>query len=120
MWFKIDDRFYSHPKVIDLPLKAVGLWTLAGTWSMDQLTDGFVPKGMLRMLNGAPADAKALVASGLWVEVPGGWKFHDWEDMQPSAESVRKKRADDAARKAAARDAKASKAAREATLKVVS
>lgn len=92
-WFKVDDRFYSHPKVLGVPMRSLGLWVLAGAWSADQLTDGFIPKTALPMLNGAKAaDAKPLVDAGLWVVVDGGWQFHDWHDMQPSRQEVLDKR----------------------------
>lgn len=109
-WFKVDDRFYSHPKVIGVPMRSLGLWVLAGAWSADQLTDGFIPKAVLPMLNGArPADAKPLVDAGLWIVVDGGWKFHDWLDMQPSRSAVQRRREEDAKRKAEARAAKKAK-----------
>ncbi len=30
VWFKIDDGFWSHPKVLELSDAAVALWTRAG------------------------------------------------------------------------------------------
>lgn len=34
-WFKVDDGFYDHPKVDQLPNAAVGLWVKCGAWGPD-------------------------------------------------------------------------------------
>ena len=106
-WFKVDDKLHSHPKVLGVPLRAMGLWVLAGAWCSDQLTDGVVPRAVLPSLGAKPADAEALVACGLWVRVEVGWAFHDWSDFQPSRANTLDRRAKDAQRKAEARAAKA-------------
>lgn len=108
-WFKVDDKLHSHPKVLGVPLRAMGLWVLAGAWSADQLTDGFIPHAVLPTLQAKPADARDLVTSGLWLEVDGGWQFHDWLEFQFSRASTLARRAKDAERKAEARAAKAAK-----------
>lgn len=90
-WFKIDDGFWSHPKVITLPAAAGWLWVRAGTYSMQHLTDGVIPDPVVAVL-GAVEDAEALVACGLWLKVDGGYAFHDWGEYQPSRESVEAER----------------------------
>lgn len=97
-WFKVDDHLYSHPKWIALPKCSRALWVTAGAWCAGQLLDGFIPASVLPMLGGTRADAKALVTSGLWREVNGGWKFHDWAAYQPTKKAVMDKRAKDAER----------------------
>lgn len=93
-WFKIDDSFYDHPKVFDAPDCAVALWVRAGTWAARSGTDGFVPAGLANRMCDDPARAvKELVQRGLWSEVSGGYRFHDWSDYQPSAASVKELRA---------------------------
>lgn len=91
-WFKVDDGFWRHPKVMDLPDPAVALWAKAGSWSADQLTDGEVPKAALRLFNGKPKAADALVDAGLWTPSARGWEFHDWAEYQPTREQVEAKR----------------------------
>jgi len=104
-WFKIDDAFHSHPKTTATSLAALGLWTVAGTWSGDHLTDGFVPDHMIPLLSrGASQLAEELSAKGLWRRVRGGYRFHDWESYQPSRERVTKDRKAAAERQAAYRD----------------
>jgi hypothetical protein len=98
-WFRIDDSFVGHPKVVALATVAgkhrkgaLALWTLAGAWSSRHLTDGFVPSGVLSMLGGTPAEARALVAAELWDVVPDGFQFHDWSDWNPLRSHVEEKR----------------------------
>lgn len=92
MWFKVDDHFAMHPKAVAAGNRAIGLWVRAGSWSADQLTDGFVPAQMISPLGGTRADARQLVAAGLWLAVDGGWKFHDWGDTNPTAKEVTDRR----------------------------
>ena len=86
-WFKVDDTFAMHEKVMAAGNSAVGLWTRAGSWSMQQLTDGFVPDHVLRAL-GTPKERRSLVEVSLWVEVEGGIRFRNWEERQPSKDQV--------------------------------
>lgn len=89
-WFKVDDSFHAHPKVLATDADALGLWVVAGAWSSSHLTDGFIPEhALLRLLPSAEELARKLVASGLWKRARGGYRFHDWADFQPSAEDVR-------------------------------
>lgn len=89
-WFKVDDSFHAHPKVLATDADAIGLWVVAGAWSSAHLTDGFVPDhALLRLLPGAEVLARKLVASGLWRRARGGHQFHDWSDFQPVAKEVR-------------------------------
>lgn len=87
-WFKVDDKFHSHPKVMELPPSAIGVWTLAGTWCADYLTDGEIRPGQLRRLGGTVDDAALLIEAGLWEATEDGYKFRDWTDYQPTREAV--------------------------------
>jgi hypothetical protein len=93
-WFKVDDHLATHSKVIQAGNPAMGLWVRAGSWASQHLSNGNVPRHVVAML-GTPAQARALVEAGLWVETDDGWKFHDWFGYQPTAEEaelVREKR----------------------------
>lgn len=83
-WFKTDDKFAMHPKVIQAGNAAIGLWIRAGTWSADQSTDGHIPTEMITVLGGKTADATKLVNAGLWERDDAGYQFHDWQDYQPT------------------------------------
>lgn len=78
-WFKVDDSFNSHPKSLESSLAAIGLWTLAGSWSGKHLTDGFVPDAAVLSLSRGSAElAEELVTAGLWKRAKGGYRFHQW------------------------------------------
>lgn len=96
-WFKVDDTFHSHPKVLAAEPAALGLWVIAGAWCSANLTDGFVPDHALpRLLPGSDELARNLVTAGLWRRAKGGYRFHDWNSYNPSSETVKAER--DAAR----------------------
>jgi hypothetical protein len=96
-WFKVDDGFYDHPKVENLPMAARGLWLTCGVWCAKQLTDGVISAKRVRALGGTPAQIKSLISNGLWVEGRDDsgskcYAFHDWFDMQPSRDQIYEKR----------------------------
>ena len=97
-WFRVDDGFHSHPKTLATPPAALGLWVVAGSWSSDHLTDGFIPDHALpRILPDAAKLAEQLVTSGLWKRRRGGYVFHDFLGRNPSRTAVendRKKNAE--------------------------
>ena len=89
-WFKVDDSFHSHPKTAAVSLAAVGLWTVAGAWSGDHLTDGFVPDHMIPLLaRGSTQLADELVVAGLWKRTRKGYQFHQWNERNPEATDVK-------------------------------
>lgn len=88
-WFKVDDSFHAHPKVLATDADALGLWVVAGAWSSSHLTDGFVPDHALpRLLPDSATLARKLVAAGLWRKVRGGYRFHDWSSYNPESGTV--------------------------------
>lgn len=87
-WFRVDDGFHSHPKVLATSLAARGLWVTAGSWSSDHLTDGVVPDHVLASLGGTPELADELVASGLWRRRRNGYHFHEWVPRNPLRKDV--------------------------------
>lgn len=99
MWFKVDDKLHDHRKARKAGKAAMGVWVLAGSWSMDNEYDGFIPADVLSRW-GTPADARRLVDAGLWRETTHkgepGWRFHDWSRFQPSAAVTAAKRAKEA------------------------
>lgn len=85
MWFKVDDAFWAHPKVIQAGNAAAGLWVRCGSYAAQHMTDGFIAASIVRQL-GSPGLARRLVDAGLWVAVdePCGYLMHDWADYQPT------------------------------------
>lgn len=96
-WFKVDDTFYAHPKVVALEAgpccyEAISLWVLAGSWSAGQLTDGEIPSSLVRKLGFKPRVAQELIRVGLWRETDHGYAFHEWSNYQPTREEVENRR----------------------------
>lgn len=88
-WFKVDDSFHSHPKALAASLAALGLWSVAGAWAGNHLTDGFIPDHVVPLLaRGQSELADELVAAGLWSRSTGGYQFHQWADRNPSRSDV--------------------------------
>ena len=97
MWFKVDDKLHSHKKSARAGVEAIGLWTLAGAWCADQLSDGFVPNYVAARIDPNHEEhAASLVLAGLWVpgefEGDTGWFFHEWAEYQPTREQVESRR----------------------------
>jgi hypothetical protein len=99
--FRVGERFHSDSKARKVAAKApaaLGLWAIAGSWSADKLSEGFVDDDDLPWLfPDAVTLAAELVAAGLWKRVKGGHQFVDWLDDNPSKDQVLKER--EAARK---------------------
>lgn len=88
-WFKVDDRLHSHPKALATSLAALGLWTVAGSWSSDHRTGGVVPDHVILLLGrGTNELADELVAAGLWKRVRSGYRFHDWDTFNPTKQEA--------------------------------
>lgn len=91
-WFKVDDTLAFHHKTVAAGNAAMGLWVRAGSWSMQTLSDGFVPDENIRLL-GTTRQAQKLVDVGLWDRLPNGYAFHEWDDRQPTKAQVKADRA---------------------------
>lgn len=106
-WFKVDDGFHGHPKVVELSLEAVGVWTLSGSWCSSYLTDGEINLKSIRRIGGDLPQAEELVNAGLWLEVgPQVYQFKDWDEYQPLKASVEAEREAARERMAAVRSKK--------------
>jgi hypothetical protein len=104
-WFKVDDKLHDHRKTRRALRRtgkrrdaaAVGLWSLAGSWSADNLTDGFVPADELgRWDDDAQELAERLVDAEFWypdvVDGEEGFRFVNWGEHQPTKDDVERKR----------------------------
>ena len=108
-WFKVDDQFFSHPKALMCSTRALGVWVLMGSWSSQQLTDGFIPQGALGIVRATDEDVAELVAAGLLGKAKCGWKMHDFAAYNPASEKVKSDRAKEADRKRRWREEKAAR-----------
>lgn len=94
--FRVEDGFHSHPKTYEAGDDAIGLWTRAGSFCMNHLTDGFVPEWWVRQQPRGMAKAKRLIAAVLWrpAQRDGkpGFEFHEWrQDSRAKIEADREK-----------------------------
>lgn len=108
-WARVDDKLHMHPKAEKAGLESIGLWAVALSYCADMLTDGFVSDERCTKLVGdrkaAARLAVRLTSSGLWHradepcpsghqecdkyrQTEPGYRFHDWDDYQPSREDV--------------------------------
>lgn len=91
VWFKIDDGWRNHPKVADLSMAARGLWATCGNYCAEQLTDGHITRRQVRKEGGTPAQIRQLIDNRMWIVCESHHDcivFHDWNDQQPSRDSV--------------------------------
>jgi len=102
-WFKVDDGMPEHPKLEVIEgdparyMAAITVWTIMGADCARRLTDGFVSTARLGKVLGflgraANDGADALVEARLWDATEGGWRFHAWNEYQPSKEDVEQER----------------------------
>ena len=93
-WIPLDDGFHSHRKVVTAGLEAVGLHCRVLSWCGASLTDGYVPAALVREFAGARAArlAQRLVDAGLWERDDDGWRVHNWQLRNASAQSIRAER----------------------------
>ena len=82
---------------------AIGIWTLAGAWSMHEMTDGFVPAYAIEEWGGDDTHADALVTAGMWErderDGDSGYQFVNWDEYQPTKADVEARRERDRERK---------------------
>jgi len=98
-YFQMDDGTDTELRVLQAGTAAFGLYARCGVWAARNLTDGFVPE-QIAALYGTREWIEKLVASGLWTLEDGGFGMPDYLESHgnKTAEVVRKRRADAAAR----------------------
>lgn len=86
-WFRIEDSFHSHPKIIKAGNEATGLYVRCGSYAAQHLTNGFIPEHVA-LLYGTPELIETLVEAKLWRRARGGWRMPDYLDYNPSKDAV--------------------------------
>lgn len=104
-WFKLDDSFHQHPKVVVAGNAAVGLWIRCATYSAQYLTDGYIPNHIVHSY-GKAREVGSLVDVHLWVPTDGGMLIPDYLDYNPSKADVDLARKRDAERKRRGRESR--------------
>lgn len=116
--FNIPLNFYDGAEVDSIPKRiraaAIGVWALAGDYAATQLSDGYVPAGVLKSFGCTDAIRAVLKVtlnkkgelSPLWVEGRnGGIQLTNWPKHQRTNDEVTSYRTREAERKRAKRDA---------------
>lgn len=97
-WVRIDDEFGEHPKIAALSSPAFRAHVLALCYCNRNLTDGYIPLSVAKMLTGSARRLTELVEGELWErDENGGYQIHDYLEYNPPREWVedqRKKRSD--------------------------
>lgn len=95
-WFRLDDEFFSHPKVLMAGNAAVGLFVRCGTWCANQGTEGRIPVEAAKSF-GTKREIDKLTTVCLWVRDGDEFVIPDYLEYNPSndeVEALRSKRAD--------------------------
>lgn len=106
-WAKLDDRFWSHPKVLGAGNEAVGAFARCLSYCGAHLTDGRVPEGVAVFIAGSPRKVDHIVQSGLLERLPSGdlyvKDYAHYNPLRDQVEAEREKRQTRARKGAAAR-----------------
>ena len=100
MWSRLDDGLIDHRKVFlaaeglgrNGPGLVLGMYAIGLMWTNKQLTDGFLPIGVIKTLahfERPIAVANRLVAATLWESVTDGYQIHDFHAYNPPAADAR-------------------------------
>ena len=92
VWFRLDDGWHNHPKVVRAGNAGAGLWARCADYSSDNLLDGFVP-AVIAQQYGTAREIKRVTEAQLWLPAEGGFRIRDFLEYNPSAEQVRADRA---------------------------
>ena len=90
-WVKLEDGFYTHPKLLSVSVSARWLFVAALCFSNQNATDGVVSVGAadgIGCIQHARRAVEELVAAGLWEPDPEGYRIHDYHLYQPSREKI--------------------------------
>src|SRR3990170_7480618 len=112
-WIRVDDHYDEHPKFARAGPLGMAMWLAGLAYCNRNLTDGFIPWTIARtLMSWDYLDATGpthiyvdsgnvtceyvtglLLDVGLWDEVDGGYRVHDYVDFQPTKAQVRAERA---------------------------
>lgn len=94
-WGRLDDKFWSHPKVLAAGNEAIGVFARLVSYCCDQGTEGVVSEHIAWMVGGKDmlTAVGKLVDVGLLEVAPGGgWRVHDFGEWNPTATAAAKRR----------------------------
>lgn len=118
VWFALSDDLVERVLLTGLSRSTALTLVELGAWSSRLLTDGALPRAMVRSASTSPdleADLGALVAAGFLEPTGTGWRWPRWEDSQRTREQVEADRAANKVRQQRHRDKRASAVQRRET-----
>lgn len=97
-WVRLDTSLPDNPKILDLLCEDEGksaafVYICAMAYAGKHGTDGFIPKSALGHINGTREEALMLVKASLWIDAPGGWQIHAWDEYQISDDDAKARKA---------------------------
>jgi len=105
-WSRLDDELLDHHKIASAGQElgkngraiAIGFFAMSLMWSNRHLSDGVLPlsvvEGFGAYVDRPRAVANALRRAGLFDRHRRGYVIHDFAQYNPSAEQIKKRRAD--------------------------
>jgi len=110
-WFRVDDTFHSHPKILAAGNEATGLYVRCGSYAAQHLTDGYIPEHIAELYGACDTGSRrnpdtgkpetlgeTLVRAKLWRRTRGGYKMPGYLDYNPSKTAVENQRKEAAER----------------------
>ena len=101
-WVKIDNNFFSNPKVVGLSKDAKLVYLAGICYAGSSLSDGFIPQPVVTILSAQcqvrriQPVTKELVEMGLWLTTcchkQDGFQIHEYLDYNTSSAEVQAKR----------------------------
>ena len=96
----VDNRAWSHPKVVNLSDPAFRAWVSGICYSSGFFTNGVLTKAQQKIVGASPKIRGELVGAGLWIEDGDAVVIHDWDEHNGVRdEKERKRKEKDAERK---------------------
>lgn len=88
MWAKLSDTFYDDPKILAVSDGAAGVYAKSLSYSARHGTGGEIPR-TAPFLRGRADFIRELRRVGLWEPTKAGYRVHNWDRYNPSAEEAR-------------------------------
>lgn len=92
MWAKLHDSFAFDHQLLPLGDLGFAVYARALAYAAGQLSDGFVPSGIVAALDPTGDALRGLTAAGLWSPCEGGIQIVEWSRRQRLREQVVRER----------------------------
>ena len=89
-WAAIDVRIFRDPKILELNAQEKLALIASILWTVEELTDGRIPRGALGLIGVTQAQARTFVRVGLWLPIGEGWQIAAWDKWQKPREDWQK------------------------------